>query len=170
VPHDDAPDGAFDDVLRFDVDGQVVEYYPAGSELPVLLTTDLRGYEYRIDVALDHHPRLRRAAVWFRLPGDVVRIFGALHWADGRDLDALDRELQADTVDPDRPESPFDVALFTVASDVTCQVCHSSSLVAVVDSALPLVSPARERQHPVSTHCPACGADRFRPHVEVLAS
>lgn len=169
--------GMFDGIVRVEIDGHTVEYYPAEVEIPATTIAGVHRYEYRVDAALDHHPRLRRAVVWFRTFADVSRVFGALHWADGTDLEALDRELTADRpgndvdgVDStdDSVDHRFDGALFVMPSDAMCLTCHSSSLVVAVDPGLPVSSIPRRRQHPTLVNCPVCGADRFVPHLEVL--
>src|SRR5688572_17157843 len=122
--------GGWNDVITVDIDGEPVEYYPAGVEIPATRVADLAGYEYRYDTLLAHHPRLRRAVVQLRLAKDVHRRFGALRWDDGSDLDQLDRGLAPGTSADARAaaEAVLENALFVVPLDVTCRNCHNSAV------------------------------------------
>src|SRR6478736_3696344 len=73
------------------------------------------GYEFRLDCYAARHPRMRRA---FVRPTRFV-FFGALHWADGTDLDLLDTlaERGADI------GAAVDRAVFGVFVSPICRAC-----------------------------------------------
>lgn len=159
-----------DDVAMLEIDGELVEYFPPGVEIPLRRVAGLEGYEYRKDALVGDHPRLRRVVVRLHLATDVLRAFGVLRWTDAGDATLLDELVAAglDTADPELLAIVLDGALFCTVHGVTCRVCHSSSMVATTEAGMPVSSLPRARRHVASHRCPVCGDDRYIGHYEVL--
>ena len=135
-------------------------YLCAVDDVPESVRThEHSGYSFRNDADAARHPRMRRCLIEF--PRSTF--FGALHWADGTDLDLLDllADQGADI------GSAVDRAVFGVFGSVTCLACHTPRRVLGLDGGIPEPTPAQRRRR-WSTTCPTCGHDRYASHVEVL--
>lgn len=147
------------------IDGDEFEYYAAGVEIPGARIADARGYDYRHDAVLDHHPRFRRVIARARWLGELHGFFGALRFAEDADIARVDELVESGAGLGDAESS----VIFTVVREALCRSCRTSSLVAAVDTDLPGSSIARQRLHPSTSRCPNCGEWRFLAHIEVFA-
>lgn len=125
------------------------------------------GFEAWRDALVFDHPRMRR--VILRHPahdGGPPRHnrFGAVHWNDGSDLDDLDARAR----DGQDITGDLDSGIWCEVHPVTDISCGQPSVVAAVRVATSAVTSARLHRNRPSSHCPACGADGFPTHVEVL--
>ena len=147
-------------MATFERGGFPLLYLSATDPVPEDLRTRRHGgYEFRYDAVSARHPRMRRA---FVLPPGRS-FFGALHWADGTDLDLLDTlaERGADVGEA------ADRAVFGMFASPICFACDTSRLVLGVDRGLGPLTPAQTTRR-LSTSCPTCGDDGFLAHLEVL--
>ncbi len=149
---------------RSRIDGWTVTYFSAGEEIPDAELTDVRGYQFRHDSAAFDHPRVRRAILDMPMKTGLRRYFGAIHWSDGTDLEALDGRARAGE---DLTAALAD-GLFCDIRNVQCLVCHDNHLVAVADSGNPIVTIPRQRDHAFSSTCPTCGNTSYIRHAELF--
>src|SRR6478735_1752046 len=146
--------------MTLDRGGFPLLYLTATDPVPEDLRTRVYGgYEFRYDAASARHPRMRRAFVL--PPGRSY--FGALHWADGTDLDLLDTLVAGGA---DIGEA-LDRAVFGVFTTPTCFSCATSRLLLGVDRGMGPLTPVQTSRR-LSTVCPTCGDDGFLAHLEVL--
>jgi hypothetical protein len=128
--------------------------YFVGGEVLGPEDSEAIGYFLTEDSWFRFHRRLRRVLTTLVRP--VPKIYGALHWSDGSDLDLLDEKIRnGQAVDAD-----FAGALLTEPRTVGCLACEAEFRVLAVDTGRALFAGTlaeRLRRHALKKSCPACG-------------